>query len=77
MLLRVRADAADLASELLATRGDLEAYVEGLLTDTADTHPLASGWRAEIVGREIQALVEGRIALASLPDAPYLAILPR
>jgi ribonuclease D len=77
VLLRVRADAADLASELLATRGELETYVEGLVTDTADSHPLATGWRAEIAGQEIRALVEGRISLASLPEPPFLVILPR
>jgi ribonuclease D len=77
VLLRVRADAADLASELLATRADLEAYVEGLLSGTAETHHLATGWRAEIIGHEIRALVEGRIALASLPAPPYLEVIPR
>ena len=77
VLLRVRCDAADLASELVATRSDLERYVELLLAGDAAEHPLALGWRAEIVGHELADLVAGRIALASLPTAPYLAILPR
>jgi hypothetical protein len=38
---------------------------------------LATGWRAEIAGQEIRALVEGRISLASLPEPPFLVILPR
>ena len=77
VLLRVRSDAADLASELLATRGELERYVESLLAEGGELHPLAEGWRAELVGHELRELVEGRIALASLPKAPYLEIIRR
>ena len=77
VLLRVRCDDADLAPELVATRGDLERYVECLLTNDLDGHPLAHGWRAELVGTEVRALVEGRIALASLANAPFLEIIRR
>ena len=77
ILLRIRCDAADLASELVATRGDLERYVEGLITHGGDGHPLAQGWRAEIAGAEVRDLVEGRIAIAALAAAPYLAIIQR
>jgi ribonuclease D len=77
VLLRIRCDAADLAPELVATRADLERYVEELLTGDGATHPLAVGWRAELVGREIRELVEGRVALAALPAAPYLAVIAR
>jgi ribonuclease D len=77
VLLRVRCDHADLAPELVATRGELERYVEGLVTADGEEHPLAHGWRAELVGHEVRALVEGRITLASLPTAPYLTILRR
>ncbi len=77
VLLRARCDAADLASELVATRGDLERYVELVLTGGDAEHPLASGWRAEIVGRELRELVEGRIALASLARSPYLDVIRR
>jgi len=77
ILLRVRCDDADLAPELVATRGDLERYVECLLTNDVDGHPLAHGWRAELAGTEVRALVEGRIALASLANAPFLEIIRR
>jgi ribonuclease D len=77
VLLRVRCDAADLATELVATRADLERYIEGLITRDLDGRPLATGWRAELVGDEIRELVEGRITLAALDQAPYLAIIPR
>ncbi len=77
VLLRARCDAADLAPELVATRSDLERYVESLVTGDDSAHPLAEGWRAEIVGRELAELVAGRVALAALPKPPYLAIIPR
>lgn len=44
---------------ILATRGDLEAF----LRDDPDAR-LSTGWRAEAVGDAIRALVEGRAALA-------------
>jgi len=75
VLLRVRCDEADLAPELVATRGDLERYVEAIVTHAVTDHPLAQGWRAELVGGEVRDLVEGRIAIAARATAPYLAII--
>ncbi len=79
VLLRVRCDDADIAPELVATRGDLERYVEALVTgaDDVDGHPLARGWRAELAGGAVRDLVEGRIAIAAIATAPYLTIIPR
>lgn len=77
VLLRARCDDADLAPELVATRSDLERYVESLVTGDGVPHPLAEGWRAEIVGHELAELVAGRVALAALAKPPYLAIIPR
>ncbi len=77
VLLRIRCDEADLASELVATRGELERYVEGVVTHDIDGHPLAQGWRAALVGAEVRDLVEGRIAIAVLATAPHLAIIRR
>jgi ribonuclease D len=77
VLLRAGCDASDIASELVATRGDLERYVELVLAGGAEEHPLATGWRAELVGRELRDLVEGRIALASLAKPPYLDVIRR
>lgn len=77
VLMRARCDAADLAPELVATRSDLERYVETLVTNDGVPQPLAEGWRAEVAGREIAELVAGKVALAVLPKPPYLAIIPR
>ena len=77
VLLRVRCDTADVAPELVATRPELERYVDSIVTRGIDEHPLARGWRAELVGAELRELVEGRIALASLATPPYLSIIRR
>jgi ribonuclease D len=44
---------------LLATRGDLAAFLNG----DPDAR-LASGWRATLIGEPVRRLVEGRAALA-------------
>ena len=77
VLLRVRCDEADLAPELFETRGELERFVEGIVTEAVDAHPLAEGWRRELVGAEVRELVEGRIAIAPRATAPYLEIIRR
>ena len=49
----------DLDPGLLATRTDIEAYL------AADgTSRLRSGWRAEVVGRALDGLVDGSVAVA-------------
>ena len=77
VLLRVRCDEADLAPELVATRGELESFTEGVVTGELDGHLLATGWRDELVGAELRELIEGRIAIAPLAGPPYLEIIRR
>ncbi len=77
VLLRVRCDEADLAPELVATRGELESFAEGVVTGELEGNPLATGWRHELVGAELRELIEGRIAIAPLEQAPYLEIIRR
>jgi ribonuclease D len=63
-LVRTRAREADLAYELLASRSDLQAIVIGERTAVrADVRTLR-GWRAELVGHELLALLEGRVSLS-------------
>jgi len=77
VLLRIRCDAADLATELVATRAECERFVEGIVTDDIAGQPLAEGWRSELVGSEMRELVEGRISIAALAAEPYLEIIRR
>jgi ribonuclease D len=63
-LVRARAREADLAYELLASRADLQAIVVGERTgERADVRTL-HGWRGELVGEELLALLDGRVSLS-------------
>jgi ribonuclease D len=64
-LVRARAREADLAYELLASRADLQAIVVGERAEQrADVRTLR-GWRRELVGEELLALLDGRISLSA------------
>jgi ribonuclease D len=73
-LIKARADQAGVATEFIATRDELEgALVDALAGSTERSgHPLLSGWRRELAGRSILALVQGRIAIAATADPPYI-----
>jgi ribonuclease D len=73
-LLKVRCTDAGIAPELVATRSDLDRFMEAVVLGTVDGHPLASGWRRSLVGDELIALVEGRVALSLRDRAPFIAI---
>ena len=64
-LLRARAREAGLAYELLAARADLQAIVAAWLTgeQEADVRTLR-GWRRELAGGELLALLDGEVALS-------------
>jgi ribonuclease D len=71
-LVRARAREADVAYELLASRADLQAIVvtrrgQTAAGDTAsgeaDVRTLR-GWRRELVGEELLALLDGRVSLS-------------
>jgi ribonuclease D len=64
-LLRARARQAGLAYELLAARADLQAIVAAWRTgeQEADVRTLR-GWRRELAGGELLALLDGEVALS-------------
>jgi ribonuclease D len=64
-LLRSRAREAGLAYELLAARADLQAIVSASREggEEADVRTLR-GWRRELAGEELLALLDGRLALS-------------
>jgi len=72
LMVGVRAGAARLAAQLLATRGEVEAFMTALLTGQGPTGPLSEGWRRELAGDALIGLAEGRIALAPSTRPPYL-----
>jgi ribonuclease D len=73
-LIKARADQAGVATEFVATREELEAALVELLGGFPGgaEHALLSGWRHELAGRSILALVQGRIAIAATEDPPYI-----
>lgn len=75
-LVRARAREADLAYELLASRADLQAIVVGERTGVrADVRTLR-GWRRELVGEELLALLDGRISLSVKDRGVRVAAAP-
>lgn len=66
---------AGIASELVATRADLETLIEQVAG--GGDHPLLHGWRREVAGEPLLRLLNGRTALVVLPRAPHVAFQPR
>jgi ribonuclease D len=72
-VLQARCAEAGVASELVATRAELEALIAGQAMDNDGDHPLLSGWRRELAGDSLLRLLRGEIALRVLPRAPHVA----
>ena len=71
VLVRARCEGAHIAPELVATRAELESFVEAMASGQNE-HALLTGWRRELVGDELRELVQGNVALALDPQAPYV-----
>jgi ribonuclease D len=63
---------AGIASELVATRADLESLIVVAARDQ-DDHPLLRGWRYQLAGERLMALLRGELVLRVLPSAPHVA----
>jgi ribonuclease D len=77
VLLRVRSDDAGIASELVATRSELDEFARAAARGEEDGHQLATGWRAKLVGDELRRLLDGKIAVATSKRPPYVEIIER
>jgi ribonuclease D len=73
VLVGSRAAAADIAPVLVASREDVETFLAAALEDRIDGHPLAAGWRRELVGNALLELAAGRLALSVGERRPFLA----
>ena len=73
-IVRSRCEAANLATELVATRGELEALLTDVSAGIPDLarHRLMQGWRRELAGDYVVAFAEGRVALHATPGPPYI-----
>jgi ribonuclease D len=61
-----------IASELVATRDDLESLVVAVARGNGDEHPLLQGWRRELAGERLLSLLNGEVALRVVPGAPHV-----
>lgn len=73
-IVRARCDHAQIATELVATRGELEGVLADVLAGSLDpaAHRLLKGWRRELAGEAVLALAEGRIAVKATDEPPYV-----
>jgi ribonuclease D len=75
-VLQARCAEAGIASELVATRADVEALIAHVALGDADTQPLLRGWRRELADERLLALLRGEVSLRVLPGAPHIAESP-
>lgn len=77
-IIRSRSEAEGIAAELVSTRADLEALLVDAFSGGPDHdgHRLLRGWRRELAGEAVLALAEGRVAVRSIDDPPYIEEVP-
>ena len=78
VVVRTRAEAAGVAPELVATRGDVETLLLRIFSSRNDgahdrnNHRLLQGWRRELAGDAVVALAEGRLGVRGIDAPPYI-----
>ncbi|HWX86691.1 MAG TPA: ribonuclease D [Solirubrobacteraceae bacterium] len=76
-LVRSRAREADLAYELLASRADLQAIVAGERTGESAGVRTLRGWRRELVGEDLLALLDGHVSLTVRDGGVHVGAKPQ
>jgi ribonuclease D len=73
-IVRARCASAQIAPELVATRADLEAVLVDEFDGSLDPerHRVMRGWRRELAGDAVMALVHGEIAIRVVDRPPYI-----
>lgn len=73
-VIRTRCEKARVATELVATRGELEAVLTHLAAGSLepDHHRLLRGWRRDVAGNAVIEVAEGKIALRATSEPPYV-----
>jgi ribonuclease D len=75
-ILQARCAQAGVASELVATRDDLEILIRHQAGDGSPPPALLSGWRRELAGDALLQLLDGRVALRVVPGPPHVDAQP-
>jgi ribonuclease D len=75
-LVRARSERAEVAAELVATRGELESLIADVVTGSLDgdggPHRLLRGWRRDLAGAAVLDLARGRIGVRASDRPPYI-----
>jgi ribonuclease D len=71
-VLQAACASAGIASELVATRDDLESLIR-VVAEGGEEHPLLAGWRRELAGEALLRLLRGEVAIRVVPGAPHVA----
>ena len=77
-IVRSRCDAAGLATELVSTRGELEALLADVTAGATDLsrHRMMRGWRKELAGNHVVAFARGDVMLRATDRHPYIEEVP-
>ncbi|HEY0387128.1 MAG TPA: HRDC domain-containing protein [Gaiellales bacterium] len=71
-VLQAACASAGIASELVATRDDLESLIR-VVAEGGEDHPLLAGWRRELAGEALLRLLRGQVAISVVPGPPHVA----
>jgi ribonuclease D len=73
-LVRARCEEAKLATEVVATRGELEELLTDAFNGRVDEskHRLLQGWRRELAGDAVLELARGRLGVRVIAEPPYV-----
>jgi ribonuclease D len=77
-IVRSRSERAGVATELVATRGELESVLGEVVSDrlVEDRHRILQGWRRTLAGEAVLELARGRIAVRAISEPPYVEEVP-
>jgi ribonuclease D len=77
-VVRSHSEKAEIATELVATRGELEAvltnHAAGTLREA--NHRLLRGWRRDVAGDAVLQVASGKLALKAIDKPPYVEEVP-
>jgi ribonuclease D len=73
-IVRSRCEAANIATELVSTRGELEALLADISAGVEDLsrHRMMRGWRKELAGDHVVAFASGAVSLHATAGPPYI-----
>jgi ribonuclease D len=77
-VLRAHCEKANVATELVATRGELEAVLTHVAAGSLkpENHRLLRGWRRDVAGDAVLQVASGKMALRATEKAPYIEEVP-